>query len=133
LETIGITKFKSRSFEAWQKTGKHLFPVDPNTPLEEKPYMQRPGGSADGEDLAKKGLLSRARDQAAASAKSETDLKYEKMEREARAKASPFPWTSEAANNLSKANSKASKDNKDSKNAKGQVEEPPKKKLFGLF
>ena len=39
---VGITKFKSRSFEAWQKSGgKNLFPVDPNTPEEEKPYMQR--------------------------------------------------------------------------------------------
>lgn len=52
LGAIGITKFKSRSFEAWQKTGgEHLFPVDPSVPLEKKPYMQRPGGSSDGEVL----------------------------------------------------------------------------------
>jgi len=45
LGKIGITKFKSRSFESWQKSGqRHLFPVDPNTPLAEKPYMQRFGG-----------------------------------------------------------------------------------------
>ena len=55
---VGITKFKSRSFEAWQKSGgKNLFPVDPSTPLEERPYMQRSGGSADGNDLKKKGLV----------------------------------------------------------------------------
>ena len=52
---VGITKFKSRSFEAWQKSGgKNLFPVDPSTPLEERPYMQRSGGRADGEDLKKR-------------------------------------------------------------------------------
>ena len=46
LGAIGITKFKSRSFEAFQKSGgKNLFPVDPSTPLEERPYMQRPGGN----------------------------------------------------------------------------------------
>ena len=46
LGAIGITKFKSRSFEAFQKSGgKNLFPVDPSTPLEERPYMQRPGGA----------------------------------------------------------------------------------------
>ena len=45
LGAVGITKFKSRSFEAFQKSGgKNLFPVDPSTPLEERPYMQRPGG-----------------------------------------------------------------------------------------
>jgi hypothetical protein len=44
LGKVGITKFKSRSFEAWQKDGqKHLFPVDPKTPLAERPYMQRTG------------------------------------------------------------------------------------------
>jgi len=45
LGKVGITKFNSRSFEAWQKDGaRHLFPVDPNKPSEEKPYMQRKGG-----------------------------------------------------------------------------------------
>ena len=52
LGAIGITKFKSRSFEAWQKTGgEHLFPVDPSVPIDKRPYMQRPGGSPDGEVL----------------------------------------------------------------------------------
>ena len=45
LGPVGITKFKSRSFEAWQKSGgKNLFPVDPSVPLEERPYMQVNGG-----------------------------------------------------------------------------------------
>ena len=57
---VGITKFKSRSFEAFQKSGgKNLFPVSPDTPLEERPYMQRPGGMPDGSDLKKKGLFGR--------------------------------------------------------------------------
>jgi hypothetical protein len=53
LGTLGTRKFKSRSFEAWQKSGgKHLFPVDPtNTPYEERPYMQRKDGDWEGKDL----------------------------------------------------------------------------------
>jgi len=58
LGAVGITKFKSRSFEAWQKSGqKNLFPVPPDTPEELKPYMQRKGGMADGSDLLKKGKI----------------------------------------------------------------------------
>jgi hypothetical protein len=56
LGTVGITSFKSRSFQEWQKSGgKNLFPVDPTTVKNKKdlPYMQRPGGSADDEDLKK--------------------------------------------------------------------------------
>merc|ERR1711966_588986 len=58
LGKTGITSFKSRSFMEWQKDGgKHLFPVDPNKVKSQKeiPYMQRQGGSADGEDLKKGG------------------------------------------------------------------------------
>ena len=37
LGAIGITKFKSRSFEAFQKSGaKNLFPVAPDTPIEQR-------------------------------------------------------------------------------------------------
>ena len=37
LGAVGITKFKSRSFESWQKGGqKHLFPVDPKV----RPHLQ---------------------------------------------------------------------------------------------
>jgi hypothetical protein len=56
LGAVGITSFKSRSFADWQKSGgKNLFPVDPKTVKNKKdlPYMQRPGGSADDEDLKK--------------------------------------------------------------------------------
>eukprot|EP00584_Thalassiosira_punctigera_P006972 CAMPEP_0172528552 /NCGR_PEP_ID=MMETSP1067-20121228/2914_1 /TAXON_ID=265564 ORGANISM="Thalassiosira punctigera, Strain Tpunct2005C2" /NCGR_SAMPLE_ID=MMETSP1067 /ASSEMBLY_ACC=CAM_ASM_000444 /LENGTH=162 /DNA_ID=CAMNT_0013312487 /DNA_START=106 /DNA_END=595 /DNA_ORIENTATION=+ len=54
LGKVGITSFKSRSFSEWQKAGgKNLFPVDPTKvkSLDEIPYMQRAGGSADGTDL----------------------------------------------------------------------------------
>ncbi|EJK73775.1 hypothetical protein THAOC_04584 [Thalassiosira oceanica] len=54
LGATGITSFKSRSFEDWQKSGgKNLFPVDPRTVKNPKdlPYMQRAGGAADDSDL----------------------------------------------------------------------------------
>lgn len=149
LAAIGITKFKSRSFEAWQKSGqKNLFPVDPNSPLESRPYMQRPGGSADGEDLKKKGLFSKATDQAKVLAKTDVDLKYEQLEKEGKLRSSPFslPWTSDATAKLSAAANKkpaattttkpTSTTNKSTSKTpvKPIVEEPPKKKgFFGLF
>jgi hypothetical protein len=58
LGKVGITTFKSRSFLDWQKSGgKNLFPVDPKKVKDpsEIPYMQRPGGTADGSDLTKNG------------------------------------------------------------------------------
>lgn len=64
LGKVGITSFKSRSFSDWQKSGGiNLFPVDPNSVKnkDDLPYMQRPGGMADGSDLKggakKKGLF----------------------------------------------------------------------------
>lgn len=57
LGKSGITTFKSRSFDDWQKAGGiNLFPVDPKTVKNPKdlPYMQRPGGSADDSDISKK-------------------------------------------------------------------------------
>jgi len=57
LGKVGITTFKSRSFDDWQKSGgKNLFPVDPRKVknAKELPYMQRPGGSADDSDLGGK-------------------------------------------------------------------------------
>ena len=42
LGKVGITTFKSRSFDEWQKSGgKNLFPVDPRTVKDPKdiPYM----------------------------------------------------------------------------------------------
>ena len=58
LGQLGVGKFKSRSFEAWQKSGgKHLFPVDPNnSKYEERPYLQRRGGDWEGADLKDRGL-----------------------------------------------------------------------------
>lgn len=60
LGAMGTTKFKSRSFQAWQEAGgNHLFPVDPRKvkageiPLSDVPYMQR-GGAWDDSDLVKK-------------------------------------------------------------------------------
>jgi len=57
LGALGPSKFKSRSFEAWQKAGaKHLFPVDPkSSKYEERPYMQRKDGDWEGKDLEKVG------------------------------------------------------------------------------
>lgn len=60
LGKTGITSFKSRSFDAWQKSGgKNLFPVDPNSVKDAKeiPYMQRKGGSADDDDIKKTGFF----------------------------------------------------------------------------
>merc|ERR1719223_1689102 len=57
LGKVGITSFKSRTFDEWQKSGgKNLFPVDPTKVKSQKeiPYMQRAGGSADDADLGKK-------------------------------------------------------------------------------
>lgn len=58
LGAMGTKRFKSRSFEAWQKSGgKHLFPVNPDeVPFEERPYMQRRGGDWEGKDLENIGL-----------------------------------------------------------------------------
>ena len=54
LGKTGVTTFKSRSFDDWQKSGgKYLFAVNPNDvkSRSEIPYMQR-RGAADGSDLA---------------------------------------------------------------------------------
>ena len=139
LGKVGITKFKSRSFEAWQKSGAgHLFPVDPSTPLDKRPYMQRKGGTVDGEDLKKKGLVGRG--QARAFALNEADIKYDTLEKEGKLKSTPFtmPWTAAAAEKLTTENQKAVKSSTQTSGKAGRVksatEEPVKKKgLFGLF
>jgi hypothetical protein len=129
-----------RSFEAWQKSGaKNLFPVDPNKPLETKPYMQRPGGTPDGKDLQQKGL--KGKDQGTAVKLTEIDKKYEQLGQQGQLKSTPFtlPWTNDATAKLNAANSKPNVSNKTSsksgsKPTPNPVEEPPKKKgLFGLF
>jgi len=82
LGALGTTKFKSRSFEAWQKAGgKHLFPADPRTtPYEERPYMQRKDGDWEGNDLKKKGLSGKG--QGAASKRLSIDNLYDNFEKE---------------------------------------------------
>lgn len=110
---FGTNRFQSRSFEAWQKAGAvHLFPVDPTTAsYEERPYMQRRGGSWEGNDLVKLGM--KGRGQGAPQKRIDLDGFYEKAKKEGRLdSASIFgganlPWTSEAANAMN--NSKKSK------------------------
>ncbi|CAM9362649.1 unnamed protein product [Pylaiella littoralis] len=57
LGKMGPSRFKSRSFQAWQESGAgHLFPVDPKKvksgeiAMDKVPYMQR-GGAWDNSDL----------------------------------------------------------------------------------
>eukprot|EP01041_Mallomonas_annulata_P006240 gene6240-12633_t len=115
LGKVGITKFKSRSFEAWQKDGqRHLFPVDPKTAKEEKPYMQRAGGSWDGTDLGgSKGV-----GQGKSAQVTDLDKKYEKLEKDGLLTSNPWaknmPWTNEAAAKMGK------------KEVKSKVETPVK-------
>jgi hypothetical protein len=141
LGAVGITKFKSRSFEAWQKSGQtHLFPVDSKTPVEARPYMQRTGGSADGSDLKSRGL--KGKDQAKAFEKTQIDAKYEQLEKEGKLRSSPFsiPWTAGEAEKLTAANlaeKKKSMANKSPTKGATKIQEPPaepaRKKLFGIF
>ena len=146
LGKIGITKFASRSFEAWQKSGaKNLFPVDPNAPESEKPYMQRKGGMADGSDLIKKGIkASELKGGAKAQAKNAADFKYAELEAKGLTRSSPFelPWSNAQTAKL--ATAKLSEEQKASQAKKKQAAagskaaapapvEPPKKKFFGLF
>lgn len=152
LSKVGITKFQSRSFEAWQKSGQgHLFPVDPKTPIDARPYMQRQGGSADGSDLKKFGI--QGKDQAKASVKNEADLKYEQLEKEGKLKSTPFavPWTSAQATKQFQAKKQKDDDDSTSSSSKAKITtksssmkttaaaavtpapSEPKKKLFGLF
>ena len=81
LGVMGTNRFRSRSFEAWQKSGaKHLFPADPTTtPYEERPYMQRRGGDWEGKDLEKVGLEGRGQGQA--SRRLKVDDYYEGQEK----------------------------------------------------
>ena len=107
LGAIGITKFKSRSFEAFQKSGgKNLFPVDPNAPDYVKPYMQRKGGMADGSDLVKKGIsISKLVGGAKPIARNELDAKYDELEGKGLLKSSPFelPWSNSQTAKLASA------------------------------
>lgn len=96
---LGTTRFKSRSFEAWQKSGgKHLFPVDPRTtPYEERPYMQRRNGDWEGKDLSSKGY--KGKGQGVAGFRLKIDGVYEKAKAEGKLDSAsilggvPLPWT----------------------------------------
>ena len=123
--------------------------MDPSTPLEQRPYMQRPGGSPDGSDLKAKGLVGVGL--GAAQKKIDVDAKYEKLEKEGKLKSTNFqvPWTNAAAAKI-KADAIAenvkktaainpSKSKTPVNNKSGSVTPPPKaepekkKGFFGLF
>ena len=105
--------------------------------------MQRPGGSADGKDLAAKGLKGQGLGQA--QKLTEVDKKYETLSSEGKLKSTPFsmPWTNQDTAKLSTAGkpavagkTAAAKPGAARVGAKKDVtpEEPPKKKgFFGLF
>ena len=109
----GTTKFRSRSFEAWQKSGgKHLFPVDPlTTPYEERPYMQRKDGDWEGKDLIKRGMNGQG--QGKAEKKLKLDEVYEDAKKAGKLNSisifggASLPWTNQAADNMSKDAAKA--------------------------
>ena len=109
----GTTKFRSRSFEAWQKAGgKHLFPVDPlTTPYEERPYMQRKDGDWEGKDLIKRGMLGQG--QGKAEKKLKLDEVYEDAKKAGKLNSisifggAALPWTNQATEDMNKDASKA--------------------------
>jgi len=113
LGALGATKFKSRSFEAWQKAGaKHLFPTNPKaTPYEERPYMQRKGGDWEGKDLSKIGLAGAG--QGEASKRLEVDNVYDGYKAQGKLDSASFfggvslPWTNEAANKMNNSKKEA--------------------------
>lgn len=101
--------------------------------------MQRPGGSADGTDLKKKGIFGIG--QGVASARTSIDDKYDKLASEGKLRSSPFslPWTNEDTSKLSKANSNKTAPLPQKAGGKTPPlpvkapEEPKKKGFFGLF
>ena len=113
LGANGTTKFRSRSFEAWQKAGgKHLFPVDPlTTPYEERPYMQRKDGDWEGKDLIKRGMMGQG--QGKAEKKLKLDEVYEDAKKAGKLNSisifggAALPWTNQATEDMNKDVSKA--------------------------
>jgi hypothetical protein len=113
LGAQGTTKFRSRSFEAWQKAGgKHLFPVDPlTTPYEERPYMQRKDGDWEGKDLIKRGLNGQG--QGKAEKKLKLDEVYEDAKKAGKLNSisifggASLPWTNQQTEDMGKENAKA--------------------------
>eukprot|EP01031_Cornospumella_fuschlensis_P040290 gene40290-49090_t len=134
LGAVGITKFKSRSFEAWQKGGQsHLFPVDASVPIDQRPYMQRVGGTADGTDLKAKGLSGKG--QAKEAPKLQVDEKYEKLEKEGKLRSAPFtiPWTASEAAKLSAKAAEEKKKERSGQPAGNESAAPKKTGFLGLF
>eukprot|EP00601_Ochromonadales_sp_CCMP2298_P007001 CAMPEP_0173202746 /NCGR_PEP_ID=MMETSP1141-20130122/19139_1 /TAXON_ID=483371 /ORGANISM="non described non described, Strain CCMP2298" /LENGTH=191 /DNA_ID=CAMNT_0014128135 /DNA_START=65 /DNA_END=640 /DNA_ORIENTATION=- len=115
MANMGTKRFKSRSFEAWQKAGgKHLFPVDPTTTsYEERPYMQRKNGDWEGNDLVTKGLAGKG--QGSASKRLQLDNVYEKAKAEGKLDSPSIfggmslPWTNAQADKLNNSKEKDSK------------------------
>lgn len=118
--------------------------------------MRRGNGSADGEDLKKAGLSGAG--QGKEMAKTGIDATYDKLEKEGKLRSSTFsmPWTNEAAAKITSAKFEAANAERAALKAKKAggavpakkvvtplkkgavapapvVEEPPKKKFFGLF
>lgn len=112
LGQLGVGKFKSRSFEAWQKSGgKHLFPVDPNnSKYEERPYMQRRGGDWEGNDLKERGL--KGFGQGTPYERLDLDNMYERAQKAGMLNSvsifggAPLPWTNDDASKMNNSKEK---------------------------
>ena len=112
LGALGVGRFKSRSFEAWQKSGaKHLFPVNPNnSKYEERPYMQRRGGDWEGKDLNERGL--KGFGQGEAYERSDIDEMYERAQKAGMLNSvsifggASLPWTNEDADKMNNSKEK---------------------------
>ena len=143
LDAVGIANFQSRSFEAWQNSDqKNLFPVGPDAPVEQRPYIQRPGGSPDDQDLKQKGLKGVGQGQEVKL--TEVDKKYSSLGEEGKLRSSPFtiPWTSDDVKKMAISNKKdkdvtkstpTSSVQKQQPQQPQQQQEPKKKGFFGLF
>mmetsp|Transcript_30511 Transcript_30511/g.97348 ORF Transcript_30511/g.97348 Transcript_30511/m.97348 type:complete len:207 (-) Transcript_30511:3048-3668(-) len=140
LGATGITKFQSRSFQAWQESGaKHLFPTDPTgKKKEELPYMMRRGGSWDGEDIKGKGV-----GQGRADTRTQTDDKYDKLKKKGQLDSvsifggASLPWSNDATRAQGKPQQSAIEKKMEARNNKksaaADAGEDKPKKFFGLF
>ena len=116
--------------------------------------MQRPGGQADGSDLAKKGIsLGSLKFGAKPIAKTQIDAKYEDLDKKGLLKSSPFslPWSNEQAQKVTSAKVQVNAKPKPAAKKPASspfsftspkkatpappapAPEPEKKKFFGLF
>mmetsp|Transcript_2668 Transcript_2668/g.4267 ORF Transcript_2668/g.4267 Transcript_2668/m.4267 type:complete len:222 (+) Transcript_2668:183-848(+) len=156
----GVRGYKSRSFNAFvaaleKGEATHLLPVDPRKvksgeiPLEEVPYMQRPGGAWDGSDL--KGLARLRANQKqkqgmyTAGKWTDADKKYDQNNDKLNSFFAPFFQKQEDISTRAKKNG-VSKDTQlwrdagaltpaeiKRQAARGGVKLNEKKKVFGLF